>query len=245
MCDGIMDQIPKRSMLHIYKEKSMKGRVLVVDNEDSIRVFIGRVLKINNYYYEEADGFQSAQQKLSTNEYDVLLTDKNMPLAQKGDEGGMELIRWVRQHNPGLAVILMTGYPTVDSAIEALKLGAFDYLLKPLDPKLLMQKVERACEFRKCINSEAVMTAYLNLTRAVLDAAGPNAIENDERFAKLQVYLNHMVQNIRTVEHVLVDHRQCLAEIVAYAENSSEKLSAENPAIEMLHRIANIASQHI
>jgi len=223
----------------------MKGRVLVVDNEETIRVFIGRVLKINRYHFDEADGYESAVQMLSTREYDVLLTDKNMPLAQKMDEGGMELIRWARQNRPSVAVILMTGYPTVDSAIEALKLGAFDYLLKPLDPKLLIQKIERACEFRKCINSEAVMTAYLNLTRAVLDAAGPEAIENDDRFAKLQVYLNHMVQNIRTVEHVLLDHRQCLEEIVSYAEDSSEKLSAENPAIEMLHRIADIASQHI
>ncbi len=124
---------------------------------------------------------------MRANEYDVLLTDKNMPAMQKGNEGGMELISWVRSNKPELAVILMTGYPTIDSAVEALKLGAFDYLLKPLDLKLLIQKVDRACEYRKFVNPEAVLRAYLNLNSAVLDAAGAQTAEVEIRF---NIYLS-------------------------------------------------------
>jgi DNA-binding NtrC family response regulator len=223
----------------------MKGHVLVVDNEKNIRSEIGRVLEIHGYHWEEADGFQSAQEKLRANEFDVLLTDKNIPIAPEGNEGGMELIRWARRVKPDLPTILMTAHPTVDSALEALRLGAFDYLLKPLELKLLAQKVDRACEFRKHVNPEAVLDAYLNLSRTVLDAVGANAMDIDARIASLQDCLNNLFQNYRTVEHALLDHRQFLAEIAAYAMQAREKLPDENPACEMLQHIADKAAQRL
>ncbi len=226
-------------------EQPVKGRVLLVDNEPSIRGLIGKVLEINGYRWEGADGFKSAKEKLSANEYEVLVTDKNMPLEQNDSEGGMELIRWVRQKKPDLAIILMTGFPTIDSAVEALKLGAFDYLLKPLDLKLLIQKVDRAIEYRRCVNPEIVLSTYLNLNKAVLEAAGAKDTEIDTQFTRLQESLNNLFQNFRTAERALLDHRQRLAEIASYAENAGEKLPAENPAKEMLSHISKKAAQRI
>jgi DNA-binding NtrC family response regulator len=109
----------------------MTGRILIVDDEESIRRLMARFLTKKGYACDEADGVETAKEKLLANQYDVMLTDKNMPLIGSGHEEGLELIRWTRDHKPDIAILVMTGYPTIDSALEALKLGAFDYLVNP------------------------------------------------------------------------------------------------------------------
>lgn len=120
----------------------MKGRILVVDNENSICTLVAKLLKTNGYVCEEAFGLESAQEKLRAGEYDLLLTDKDMP--PDGEDAGIELIRWVRCNKPKLPVFLMTGYPTVDTEINAWKAGALEFLSKPLDLKMLLEKINQA-----------------------------------------------------------------------------------------------------
>jgi CheY-like chemotaxis protein len=223
----------------------MKGNLLVVDNEAANRQLISKVLANNGYHVEEADGFQSAINKLTANDYDLLLTDKNMPLGDIEMEGGLELIRWVRQNKPDLAVLLLTGYPTVDSAIDALKLGAFDYLLKPLDLKLLLQKVDRVCEYRRTINPEAIISAYQNLNREIMQCALESASDKTGWLTQVQERLNHVFNGFRTVERTLLEHRQRLAEIEVLVEQVLEDLPEDDPMYETLTRVSQKASQRI
>ncbi len=223
----------------------MNARLLVVDDEETVRQLVVKALEKAGYDCDQAGGYQPAVEKLRSGEYQVLLTDKNMPVEGKGNEGGMELIRWVRQNMPDLAVIVMTGFPTVDSAIEALKLGAFDYLLKPMDLALLRQKVDRVCEYRKFVNPEAVLDHYLSLNRDILETGKMSDQELETRLSHVQERLDDLFRTFRTIERALLDHRQRLAEIAAFAETSLDQLPADAPACAMLRHIAKEASQRI
>lgn len=225
--------------------RAMKGRLLVVDDEESIRQLVAKALNQAGYECDEADGVESAQEKLREGGYDVLLTDKNIPLEGKGSEGGMELLRWARQYQPDLAVLVMTGYPTVESAVEALKLGAFDYLLKPISVLLLQKKVDRVCEYRKFVNPGAVLSMYLRLSHEILEAASQNAPDLEARLAQVQGQLDHVFQVFRMVELTLLDQRQRLAEIAAYAERARDELATDHPARKMLQHIADEAARRL
>jgi DNA-binding NtrC family response regulator len=222
----------------------MKGRILVVDNEESGRLLVAKILEKHGFEYDEADGVSSAKEKLETYEYDLLLTDKNMPAEGVGGEGGMELIRWVRLNKPNLPVILITGYPTVDSAVDALKFGIFDYLPKPLDLKLLMYKVEQVCEYRKSVNPEAVMRAYVGLNRKLTEAIHGTPPDIDW-LNQVQDHLNLIFQVFRSVERSMLEHRQMLAEIQVFADKAMEDLTEDNPLHDTLKQISLKASQRI
>ncbi len=222
----------------------MAGRVLIVDDEEPIRRLINKYLTPKGYDCDEADGVETAQKQLLADQYDVMLTDKNMPLAGAGHDEGIELIRWTRQYRPDLAIIVMTGYPTIDSALEALKLGAFDYLTKPLDLAAVKNKVERLCEYRKFLNPAAILNLYLDMNRQILEVDGA-ASNGESQIKKSQGILDNLFFTLRSTERILLDHRQRLAEIAAYAEQYLDELPIENPAHSILQKVADKASQRI
>jgi DNA-binding NtrC family response regulator len=223
----------------------MNGRVLVVDDEQSISLLIAKSLTSRGYTCDQANGVESAQKKLQDCRYDVLLTDKNMPFEGKGTEGGLELIRWARLQQPDLSILVMTGFPTIDSAIEALKLGAFDYLLKPLDLRVVLQKVDRLCEYRKFVDPAAVLNLYLDLNRHILEAGNTQAADLEARLQQIHDLLDHLFFMFRSTESALLDHRQRLAGIAAYAEQSCDDLALDQPARNVLRHIAEEAAHRI
>jgi two-component system response regulator FlrC len=123
----------------------MAERVLVVDDEAGIRSFIAEVLEGEGLAVElAADGAQAAE-LLERRAFHLMITDLKMPRM-----GGMELLRFARRSVPEMEVVVLTAHGTVDSAVEAMKLGAFDYLGKPLSgPDELRLVVERALERRR------------------------------------------------------------------------------------------------
>jgi DNA-binding NtrC family response regulator len=223
----------------------MTGRVLIVDDEASIRHLVAKILTQKGYICDEADGVETAQERLLANQYDVMLTDKNMPLVGAGNEEGLELIRWTRHHKPDIAILVMTGYPTIDSALEALKLGAFDYLVKPLDLAAVQHKVERLCEYRKFLNPTAILNLYLDLNRQILEAETPAIPDREAQMKKRQEILDHFFFTLQSTERTLLDHRQRLAEIAAYVEQALDEIHVNNPAHAMLQRVADMASRRI
>lgn len=120
------------------------ARVLVVDDEEGVRAFLSDTLEASGHEIEEAANGESAYQKLSSRSFHVLVTDLKMP-----GMGGMELVRRVRKEQPELEVVVLTAHGSVAGAVEAMKLGAFDYLEKPIpSPATLRLLVERALERR-------------------------------------------------------------------------------------------------
>lgn len=117
--------------------------ILVVDDEVTIRSFIVRVLERAGYDVEAAPNGQAALDQLAVRSFDLLLTDIKMDRMD-----GVELLREARVRHPNLAVILFTGHATVDSAVEALRKGAHDYLLKPVKNEAILKAVKDALSQR-------------------------------------------------------------------------------------------------
>ena len=116
-------------------------KALVIDDEQIVLDSVRKILKEENY---EVDVSLSGRQGLEwaiQKQYDIVLTDIRIP-----DIGGMRVLRDVKRAKPSIAVIMITGYATVKSAVQAMKLGATDYLEKPFTPEELLTAVAEALD---------------------------------------------------------------------------------------------------
>jgi len=119
----------------------MKGRVLVVDDERRQRDILQMILEAEGYETTAASNGRQALQAAVAEPFDVVLTDLKMP-----DMNGIELLSELPKQPAGPCVILMTAHGTIDSAVDAMRKGAFDYLTKPLEKDELLLVLRRAME---------------------------------------------------------------------------------------------------
>ncbi len=120
------------------------ARILVADDEEGIREFIADALSLDHHAVEQAADGRAAARALDQRAFDVVITDLKMP-----GMDGMALLRKLRAEQPEVEVVVLTAHGTVDTAVEAMKLGAFEYLQKPISgPDELRLLVGRAVERR-------------------------------------------------------------------------------------------------
>ena len=106
-----------------------KELILVVDDEKTVRDVLKKSFELWGYFCETAEDGKEALLKIKDGRvYNLLITDSKMP-----NLGGIEVLKEIKKVNPYIEVVFLTGYPTVASAVEALKIGASDYLAKPFD----------------------------------------------------------------------------------------------------------------
>jgi len=123
------------------------ARILVADDEEGIRLYLREVLTFNGHDVVAAEDGQEALEEHERQSFDLLLTDLRMPRLD-----GMALLRRVRSDHPDVEVIVLTATSKVETAVEAMKLGAFDYLRKPIANKEeLVLLVARAVERRRLL----------------------------------------------------------------------------------------------
>jgi DNA-binding NtrC family response regulator len=122
----------------------MNGRILIADDEEIVLRSCLRILTAGEYQIDTARDGLEALRKVSDNDYDVLILDIKMPKID-----GMEVLQRVKEAHPDIDVIMMTGLHEIETAVQAMKLGAFDYLPKPFDPEEFAMVVERAFERRR------------------------------------------------------------------------------------------------
>jgi DNA-binding response OmpR family regulator len=138
------------------------ANVLVVDDEGAIRYSVGKTLQRVGYNVNEAASGEEALDLMRKQHFDVVLTDIRMP-----GLSGVDLLRHIKELAPDIIVILMTGYATLGTAVEALRLGAHDYLIKPSSSQDIRQSVARGVERAR----------NLKRRRALLDAIRSNVSE--------------------------------------------------------------------
>jgi DNA-binding NtrC family response regulator len=119
----------------------MKGSILVVDDERTICIAIQRLLKGCGYEVSTASSGEEAIRELQETPHHLVITD----LSLKG-KTGLDVLRWVKEEAPATAVIVITAYGSEKIAVDAMKLGAADYLPKPFDNDELELVVERVFE---------------------------------------------------------------------------------------------------
>ena len=109
---------------------SDKNRILIVDDDEVVRRSYLRSLESISRNIEAASDGEEALQTMEQNPFDVVLLDLRMP-----GQDGLSVLRTIKQKWPESEVVIITGYPTVDSAKEAVRLGAYDYVAKPVGPQ--------------------------------------------------------------------------------------------------------------
>ena len=117
--------------------------VLVVDDEESVATTIEAILKMDGHDVTAVTSGTEAVRLLNERQYDVVLTDLRL-----GDMDGVDILREVQRTSPDTAAIMLTGYASLESAVAALRSGAYDYLMKPSDVEELRATVNRAIERR-------------------------------------------------------------------------------------------------
>ena len=121
-----------------------KGRILIVDDELVVRDSLGKWFTSEGYTTKPVGGARDALETIQQQQFDIALIDIKMP-----GMDGMELQARLREADPDLTVVIMTGYASVETAVQALKHGAYDYITKPVDPDELSHLVMKAMEHRR------------------------------------------------------------------------------------------------
>jgi DNA-binding response OmpR family regulator len=116
-----------------------KANILVVDDETSVRKSIASALQTEGYTVDAVSNADEALIKETKTKYAVALIDLVMP-----GLSGMELLEKLKERNPNITIIMITGYPSIKTAVQAIKSGAFDYIPKPFTPAELRAMVARA-----------------------------------------------------------------------------------------------------
>ncbi len=135
----------------------MSAKILIVDDEKIIRESLEIFLKDEGYSAETAADGEEALQKIKSGNYDVVVTDIKMPKLD-----GIELIQKASQISPETFFVIMTAYASVKTAIDALRLGAYDYLIKPVEFDDLIIRLKRLLSYKNLSNENKALRQRLN-----------------------------------------------------------------------------------
>ncbi|CAG0938052.1 Regulatory protein AtoC [Candidatus Brocadiaceae bacterium] len=121
----------------------MGSKVLIVDDEKLMRISLESQLKKEGYNVKSVDNAIDGLKMVMAEEYDAVVTDLRL-----SGMGGMELLREIKKYNPEIIVVIMTAYGTLESAVSAIKEGAYDYIAKPFSTDELIIKLQRALHYK-------------------------------------------------------------------------------------------------
>lgn len=116
-------------------------KILIVDDDKKLLNVIVNILEFEGVEVRVAENGLSAQRMLEQERFSAVVTDLKMP-----GMDGLELLKWIQEEGPALPVIMMSGYGEIAHAVEAMKLGAQDYIVKPFDPQILIVRLSRIIE---------------------------------------------------------------------------------------------------
>src|SRR5213594_2862154 len=119
-------------------------KILVVDDEESVVVTIKAILQLDGYDVTTATKFGDAERLVRERTFDLVLTDLRLD-----DGDGIEILRTIQQRSPDTVTIMLTGYASLESAVQSLRAGAYDYLVKPSEVEELRNTVTRGVERRR------------------------------------------------------------------------------------------------
>ncbi|MBN2516048.1 MAG: sigma-54-dependent Fis family transcriptional regulator [Deltaproteobacteria bacterium] len=133
-----------------------RAKILIAEDDDLNRQNLTELLSESGYDVMAVSNGKEAMEAFPTDKYDLVITDLKMPHVD-----GLQLLRFVKDINPDNVVVVVTGYATVKSAVDAMKLGAFDYITKPLKDDRVEMTIERALSFAKLKDENIALKDHL------------------------------------------------------------------------------------
>lgn len=133
------------------------GKILVVDDEKGMRDLLSKVLKKEGYQVFIANDGEEGLEIIKNNALDIVIADLDMPVMN-----GIEMIKQARDFDPNLTIIIITAYASIETAIDALKLGAYDYLVKPFNIEEVKLIIKKAFERINLISQNIYLKSELN-----------------------------------------------------------------------------------
>ena len=149
----------------------MKFTILVIDDEKNIREGLAMALEDEGYEVLAADNGKTGLEKALKEEVDLVITDLKMP-----EVSGEEVLRHVISKTPGVPVIVLTGHGTVETAVEAMRMGAYDFLTKPLDLERLFLLVKRALQNREIVLQHRALLREMEKKQSFENIIGKSAV---------------------------------------------------------------------
>ncbi|MFA8341782.1 MAG: sigma-54-dependent transcriptional regulator, partial [Rhodothermaceae bacterium] len=194
----------------------MLARVLVVDDESAIRESIKIVFDEEGFETDTAADGEEALQKIEENIYDIVISDIKMPKVD-----GMELLERGSKLSPGTFFIIMTAYASVQTAITALRHGAYDYLIKPVEFDDILNKVRRLTEYKKLSLENKILRQRISSPAGFQDIIGKS-----EPMKKIFTLISHVAP---TNSNVLISGKsgtgkELVAKAIHYNSKRSENI---------------------
>lgn len=150
---GLEQNLSLHSMCNISDGEFMQQeRILIIDDERSIRKTVGISLESEGYYVDTAETGTEGLEKISTYDFNVILLDLRLP-----DINGMEILQRVFNDGHDVVVIIITAHGSIDSAVEAVKSGAFHYITKPIDHENMKLLIRKGLEKKKLIKENLLL----------------------------------------------------------------------------------------
>ena len=190
----------------------MKARILIIDDEEGIRFTFKQFLSKEGYEVAVAEDFNEALDFISESDFDVIFAD----IILKG-KTGLDVLREIKERKLLCPVVMITGYPNIETASEAIRLGAFDYISKPLQKDTLFHAIDVALQHKKVIDEKEKYRSNLEaIFRNVKDAI----ISVDKDLKVLEV--NQSAKGICGLS------RESLGEVISTLPSSCEKKCVES-----------------
>lgn len=231
------------------RTEQMESRILVVDDDDAVRNMVAVSLERFGYSIDMADSVNRVMELMESVEYDIIIMDKNMPDTYGNKEGGMHLLRCAKMHLPATQVIMITGYATIETAIEAMKLGAFDYITKPFSSKELKEKIDRILEYKSFINPDNTIQMYKALHDEILNLFKNRNSHTDDELHELLRSINtkidHFFRAQKEWERIILTQREALGNIAVLAEQLKEDISQTEPSFNLFEKICEESNRRI
>lgn len=165
VCDCIKRSLEARKLSRELKIPEKPPKILVVDDKQSALFLSEGVLEDEGYHAEIAQNGQEALERFKQKHFDIVISDLHMP-----GMDGIELLNNIKKLDIKTLVIIMTARPSIESAIQAFRHGAYDYIAKPIDPDTIINTIQRGFEKHRLeINTDKLLKRLQDLRQQLLD----------------------------------------------------------------------------
>jgi ActR/RegA family two-component response regulator len=225
----------------------MQLYVLVVDDEEIQRNLVASFLENRGYRVDVAGDVAEAEKHIMEHDYHVVITDKNMPMEDGvSDRAGLAVLEVVNRVRPYCEVIIVTGFATVDTAIEAIKLGAFEYMQKPINMNHLHDSLLRIENLHAFLNPGNIITMHKLVHNDILQFLdgsfeGDKKAMMDAAADTVDTYINIL----KRWEKVILSQRENLGTIARYTEEILEQVPDDSPVRDLMLKISEMAENRV